>query len=81
MNKRMINVDKYCINATIPSDRYRFVIARLFDAGMLGCEEEPALAGVKAKIYFPDRRSVREALDRIKKTDTISKIRVSYLPN
>jgi hypothetical protein len=77
----MINVDKYCINATIPSDLYGFVIAQLFGVGMLGCEEQPSLAGIKAKIYFPDKETVRQALDKIKETDRIKKISVSFLHN
>ena len=75
----MINVDKYCINATVPSDLYGVLIAQLLDVGMLGCEEQSALDGIKAKIYFPDKESVRQALDKIRETVLIKKVSVSYL--
>lgn len=77
----MISVGKYCIKATIPSDLYGHLIAQLFHVGMLGCEEQSALAGRKAKIYFPSRESVRQALDKIREMDQIKKVSVSYLRN
>jgi hypothetical protein len=75
----MITDDKYCINATIPSDLYGLLIAQLFDVGMLGCEQQSVLDGIKAKIYFPNEESVRQALGKIRETVLIKKVRVSYL--
>lgn len=77
----MINIDKYCIHAWVPSDLYGLLVAQLFDVGMLGCEERPATDGIKAKLYFPNRESVRQALDKIRETNQIKNVSVSYRHN
>jgi len=65
----------YSLTATVPRERYDFLLYHLHSLGMLGCEERDAADGITLLAYFRDEQTSRTAAQVLNTGDcTIEKV-------
>jgi ribosomal protein L11 methyltransferase len=74
-------ITTYCLSIIIPDSAYDLVYARLYEMGMLGCEETKPAMGTHLKIYFVDETTALLASVALKEQFTISFCSVEKVVN